>query len=298
MKNLLRKIRTVLAVLFQSAITLLFLDFTGTIHHYLGWMTRTQLVPAVLALNVDVIIGLVILTLLFGRIYCSVICPLGIFQDIISRISDRKKKNRFHYSLAKDWLRYAVLLVFVVAAVAGIGSVVALIEPYSAYGRIASWAFRYAGTFPDVLTVLSGMTFMEHLQDNIRTYAPLEPVNQNELKLLEDTAKLMVDYPLIPCTACQYCMHCPYGINIPAIFQHYNKCVCENNYPESPQTKNYKEARRVFLIGYDRSVPKLRQASHCIGCGKCVEHCLQSIKIPKEMHRIDEYVEKLKQGTL
>lgn len=163
---------------------------------------------------------------------------------------------------------------------------------------IASWAFRYAGTFPNTLTVLSGMTYMEHLQDNILVYSPLEEINKEESDLLEDIAKLMVEYPLIPCTTCQYCMPCPYGINIPSIFEHYNKCVSEDQYAQSSQDENYREARRAFLVGYDRSVPKLRQASHCIGCKQCESHCPQSIKISDELFRIDKYVEELKQGTL
>ena len=163
---------------------------------------------------------------------------------------------------------------------------------------IASWAFRFAGSFPGVLTVLSGMTYIEHLQDNLRTYAPLKPLNDSELALLEDTAVEMISYPSVPCTACEYCMPCPYGINIPAIFSHYNKCVNEGNIPSSSQSEGYREARRAFLVGYDRSVPKLRQASHCIGCNQCAPHCPQSIRIPDELHRIDEYVEKLKQETL
>ncbi len=163
---------------------------------------------------------------------------------------------------------------------------------------VASWAFRYAGTPESVLTVLSGMTYMEHLQDNIRTYSPLEPVTEQENQLLMDTAKMMIEYPLIPCTACQYCMPCPYGIDIPSVFLHYNKCVCEDNYPESSQSENYRKARRAFLIGYDRSVPKLRQANHCIGCNQCLIHCPQAIKIPQELMRIDDYAEKLKRNIV
>ena len=162
----------------------------------------------------------------------------------------------------------------------------------------ASWAFRYAGSWPGVLTVLSGMTYMEHLQDNIRTYSPLEPCTDDELALLEDTAQVMLKYPTVPCTECQYCMPCPYGLDIPAIFAHYNRCVNEGNVPKDRQDPGYREARRAFLIGYDRSVPKLRQASHCIGCNQCVSHCPQSIKIPQQLRRIDRFVEQLKQGTL
>lgn len=163
---------------------------------------------------------------------------------------------------------------------------------------IASWAFRFSGSFPGVLTVLSGMTYMEHLQDNIRTYSPLRPLSDEEFDMLEETAVEMISYPSVPCTACEYCMPCPYGINIPGIFAHYNKCINEGNIPASRQSKNYSEARRAFLVGYDRSVPKLRQADHCIGCNQCAPHCPQSIDIPAQLHRIDHFVENLKQGTL
>ena len=125
-------------MLFFTAESLLFLDFTGTVHGWFGWMAKIQFLPAVLALNVGVVIALVLLTLLLGRVYCSVICPLGVFQDIISWVSGKVKKNRFRYSPALSWLRYGVLAVFVVALVAGVVSLAALIAPYSAYGRIVS----------------------------------------------------------------------------------------------------------------------------------------------------------------
>ena len=163
---------------------------------------------------------------------------------------------------------------------------------------VASWAFRFAGSPDHILTVLSGMTYMEHLQDNIRTYAPLVPLTDDERQFLFDTAKLIDQYPTIPCNDCKYCMPCPYGIDRPAILLHYNKCVNEGNVPESSQDPHYREARRAFLVGYDRAVPKLRQADHCIGCRQCVKHCPQNIKIPNELWRIHEFVEKLKQETL
>ena len=163
---------------------------------------------------------------------------------------------------------------------------------------VASWAFRFAGSYPRVLTVLSGMTYLEHLQDNLRTYSPLEPLTEEEKEFLFETAELMMQYPTIPCNDCQYCMPCPYGIDIPGILLHYNKCVNEGNLVTSSQDEHYRQARRAFLVGYDRSVPRLRQASHCIGCRQCVIHCPQSIDIPHELHRIDHFVEQLKQGTL
>ena len=141
---MLRKIRIILAAIFFLGVTLLFLDFTGTVHAWLGWMAKIQFLPAVLAANVLVIAGLVILTLLFGRVYCSVICPLGVMQDIISWTRGRlKKKNRFRfsYSPANNWMRYGMLALFIIAIVLGIHSLVAILAPYSAYGRIASNLF-------------------------------------------------------------------------------------------------------------------------------------------------------------
>ena len=161
---------------------------------------------------------------------------------------------------------------------------------------VASWAFRYAGTHPDVLTVLSGMTYMEHLEDNLRSFCPLKPLTTEEMGFLYATADLMMEYPTIPCNDCKYCMPCPYGLDIPAILLHYNKCVNEGNVPETSEGEEYRRARQAFLVGYDRSVPKLRQASHCIGCNQCAPHCPQQIDIPRQLRRIDRFVEKLKQN--
>ena len=138
---MLRKIRIVAATICFTLITLLFLDFTGTLHLWFGWLAKIQFLPAVLALNVGVVAFLVILTLLFGRVYCSVICPLGVFQDIVSWISGKRKKNQFRYSPAISWLRYSMLALFIVALLAGFTAIAALIAPYSAYGRIASNLF-------------------------------------------------------------------------------------------------------------------------------------------------------------
>ena len=162
----------------------------------------------------------------------------------------------------------------------------------------ASWAFRYAGSPKGVLTVLSGMVYMEHLQENIRTFSPLEPITEQENKALEEVTERMLHSDFVPCTECQYCMPCPYGLDIPGTFAHYNRCVNDELVAKSSQDANYREARRAFLVGYDRKVPKLRQAGHCIGCDKCVPKCPQGIKIPEQMRKIDQYVEQLKQETL
>ena len=135
------KIRRILAIVFFLFITLLFLDFTGSIHTWFGWMAKIQFLPALLALNAGVVIALIALTLLLGRIYCSIICPLGVFQDIISWISGKVKKNRFGHSKPLNLLRYVMLALFVIALVAGISSFAALLAPYSAYGRMVSNLF-------------------------------------------------------------------------------------------------------------------------------------------------------------
>ena len=135
---MLRKIRIILAAVFYVLITLLLLDFTGTTHAWLSWMRKVQFLPACMALNAVVIIALLVLTLVFGRIYCSVICPLGVMQDIISWIHGKKKKNRFSYSPAKHWLRYPLMVLLIVGIVLGIGAIIAPLSPYGTYGAIVN----------------------------------------------------------------------------------------------------------------------------------------------------------------
>lgn len=169
---------------------------------------------------------------------------------------------------------------------------------------VASWAFRYAGSFPGVLTVLSGMTYMEHLRDNLASYCPLVPLSNDDFDFLEDVAQEFVSYNTIPCNDCKYCMPCPYGIDIPANLLHYNKCINEGLMPkvgdsdsaEPDAREAYVKNRRAFLVGYDRSVPKLRQATYCTGCGRCSAHCPQRIDIPRELQRIDRFAEKLRRN--
>lgn len=161
---------------------------------------------------------------------------------------------------------------------------------------VASWAFRFAGSQPRILSVLSGMTYMEHLQDNVKTYSPLKPLSDDDLHLLAQIADIYASFPMVPCNTCQYCMPCPYGLDIPGIFSHYNKCINEGLVIEDRQDPEYAKARKAFLVGYDRSVPRLRQANHCIECRHCIPECPQRINIPREMRRIDNFVESLKRN--
>ena len=162
---------------------------------------------------------------------------------------------------------------------------------------VASWAFRYAGTPEGVLTVLSGMTYMEHLKDNLLSYCPLKPLTPEEQEYLHaDIARKVFNLQNIPCNDCKYCMPCPYGIDIPAIFIHYNKCKNEGTLPADSGDESYRSLRRQYLISLDRAVPRQRQAAHCIQCGQCEPHCPQNIRIPRELKKIDELIERLKQG--
>lgn len=163
--NILRRLRVTLAAVIFTLITLLFLDFTGTLHTWLGWLAKIQFLPALLALNVGVVVALVLLTLLFGRIYCSVVCPLGVMQDVVSWISGRRKKHkyRFSHSPEKRILRYGVLALFIVAFIAEIGSFVALLAPYSSYGRIAQNIFQPVYIF--------GNNLMAWVAERVDSYA-------------------------------------------------------------------------------------------------------------------------------
>ena len=162
---------------------------------------------------------------------------------------------------------------------------------------VASWAFRYAGTPEGVLTVLSGMTYMEHLKDNLLSYCPLKPLTDEEMEYLHgDIAQKIVGLENIPCNDCKYCMPCPYGIDIPAIFVHYNKCKNEGSLPMGMGDPEYRKHRRQYLISLDRAVPRDRQPDHCIQCGQCEPHCPQSIRIPRELRKIDEMIESLRQN--
>lgn len=259
---MLRKIRTILAAVFFTLITLLFLDFTGTLHCWLGWMAKVQFLPAVMALNVVVVVGLIVLTLVFGRIYCSVICPLGVFQDVLVRF--RRKKNKYSYSKEVRWLRYPVLGVFVIAGLAGVGSLFQLLAPYSSYGRIATMIFQPVWKFGNNLLALVAEHFDSYAFYTIDTWMRSLPV------FVIAAVTLVLLFVLAWRGGRTYCNTiCPVGtiLSFFARFSwfkiRFDEEKCKNC---SLCSKNCKAACidfKTHSVDYSR----------CVVCGNCIEKC-------------------------
>ena len=259
---MLRKIRTILAGVFFVLITLLFLDFTGTLHHWLTWLAQIQFLPAVMALNVVVVVALLLLTLIFGRIYCSVICPLGVFQDILARF--RRKKNKYSYSKEVRWLRYPVLVVFIIAAVAGIGSLFQLLAPYSAYGRIATMIFQPVWKLGNNVLAEIAARADSYAFYSVDTWMRSLPV------FIIAAVTLVVLFVLAWRGGRTYCNTiCPVGtiLSFFARFSwlkiHFDEDKCKNC---SMCSKNCKAA----CIDYKNHKVDY---SRCVVCGNCIDSC-------------------------
>ncbi len=268
---MLRTIRLALAIVFFTFITLLFLDFTGTLHGWMGWMAKIQFIPALLALNAGVVLLLIVLTLLFGRVYCSVICPLGVFQDIISRFAGKRKKNRFRYSPALKWLRYGMLVLFALALVAGIRfhAVVSLLEPYSSYGRIASNLFAPVYQWNNNL--------LAHLAERADSYAFYE------------TEVWIKNLPVFIIAAITF-------IALIVLAWRNGRTYCNTVCPVGTILG--------FLSKYSLFKPVI-DTTKCNGCGLCARNCKASC-INSKAHKIDysrcvscmNCLDKCKQGAI
>lgn len=154
----------------------------------------------------------------------------------------------------------------------------------------ARWAFRWVGSHPNVLTTLSGMNRMDHLQENVTTFSPLDPCTESENKLLANIADQMAGFPTIPCTTCAYCMPCPYGVDIPGNFAYYNEAVNSHVLPlPDPTAAEYAERKQHFINGYRKALPdETKWAYQCQDCELCLSKCPQQIRIPNQMARIVE----------
>ena len=158
----------------------------------------------------------------------------------------------------------------------------------------ARWAFRWVGSYPNILTTLSGMNRMDHLEENIKTFSPLQPCTEQENVLLAEIADQMSGFPTIPCTTCEYCMPCPFGVNIPGNFAYYNEAVNSHLLPlPEKSAADYAERREQFITGYKKALPDAATwASKCRDCEVCLSKCPQQIRIPNQMARIVETIGK------
>ena len=261
---MLRKIRITLAAVMFIGITLLFLDFTGTMHHLVSWMPKLQFLEAVLALNILVIVALVLLTLIFGRIYCSVICPLGILQDIMGWFGKKAKKNRYSHSKEVKWLRYPVLVVFIIALVAGIGTIFQLLAPYSTFGLIATNLLQPVWQ--------AGNNVLEDVARHYDSYAFYE-VNiwiRALPSLIIAAVSFIILFILAWRNGRTYCNTiCPVGTVLSFLSRfsflkiHFDTEKCKNC---SMCTKNCKSA----CIDYKTHTV---DATRCVVCGNCIESC-------------------------
>ena len=261
---MLRKIRIALATVMFIGITLLFLDFTGTMHQWVSWMPKIQFLEAVLALNVVVIVALLVLTLVFGRIYCSVICPLGIMQDIFGWLGKKAKKNRYTYSKQKHALRVLFFGFMLISIVLGGGTIVQLLAPYSAFGRICTNLLQPV--------YMAGNNVLAAIAEHYDSYAFYH--TNVWMRALPSLIISIVTLGILAVLAWRngrtYCNTiCPVGtaLSVFAKFSwlkvHFDVDKCKNC---SLCTKNCKAA----CIDYKtHTVDPLR----CVVCGDCIKSC-------------------------
>ena len=261
---MLRKIRIILATVMFIGITWLFVDFTGTAYHWFGWMPKLQFLEAVLALNVAVVIGLVVLTLILGRIYCSVICPLGIMQDLFGWLGKKVKKNRYTYSKAHLWLRIIFFIAMFLAILLGMGTIVQLLAPYSAFGRIATNLIQPVWQ--------AGNNVLASIAEHYDSYA----FYHSNIWLKSGVSLIIAGVTLITLGVLAwrngrtYCNTiCPVGTLLGMLSRfsflkiHFDTEKCKNC---SLCTKNCKAACidfKTHTVDYSR----------CVVCGDCIESC-------------------------
>ena len=261
---MLRTIRITLATVMFIGITWLFMDFTGTALHWFSWMLKLQAMEAILALNFAVVAFLLVLTLVCGRIYCSIICPLGIMQDIFGWLGKKQKKNRYTYSKELRWLRYPVLVVFVVLLLAGIGTLFQLLAPYSTFGLIATNVLQPIW--------IAGNNVLASIAEYYDSYAfyHKDIWLHSLLSLIISLVLLVILAVLAWRNGRTYCNTiCPVGTFLSFFSRfsflkiHFDEEKCRNC---SLCSKNCKSACidfKTHTVDYSR----------CVVCGNCIESC-------------------------
>ena len=261
---MLRRIRIILAAIVMIGITWLFVDFTGTAHHLVGWLPKLQLLEAILAVNVVLIVTLVVLTLVFGRIYCSVICPLGILQDVFGWLGKKAKKNRYSYSSELKWLRIACFMLMLLALPIGLSVMVQLLAPYSAFGRIATNLLQPV--------YVAGNNVLAAIAEHYDSYAfyHSDLWMRSGLSLAIALVTLVVLAVLAWRNGRTYCNTiCPVGFLLSILSRfswlkiHFDVEKCRNC---SLCTKNCKASCIDFKT-------HTVDATRCVVCGDCIESC-------------------------
>ena len=262
----LKYVRIALAAFVWMAVTLLFLDFTGTIHQWFGWMAKIQFLPALLALNFGVVVVLLLLTIIFGRIYCSIICPLGIMQDILAWMGTRskKKRNKYHYTKARNILRYVVLGAFAVLMFMGLNSIAILIAPYSAYGRIVQNLFKPI--------YLVGNNFLAYISERLDSYA-FYPV-EIYIKSLSTLIIALITFIVIAVLAWRggrtWCNTiCPIGTLLGTISK-YSLFKPVINREKCVKCHMCEKRCKAACINIDE---QMIDASRCVACMNCINDC-------------------------
>lgn len=273
---MLKLTRRILAIIFWLGITFLFLDFTGTLHPYFGWMAKIQFLPSILAVDISTIILLIVLTLLVGRIYCSIICPLGVLQDFFAWIGKlsifRKNKkakfaNKYSYSKPKTWLRLAVLALFIIMLLASINAGVILLAPYSSYGRMVASLLQ-----PAYIEINNLLALWSEANDNYMFYQ-VEQHNNPTILFAVAAITAIILFILAFKNGRTYCNTiCPVGtvlgylakFSLGKIKVEDSKCIqcglCAQNC-------------KAACIKVEKGKPVVIDYTRCVTCGDCETVC-------------------------
>lgn len=273
---MLKLTRRILAIIFWLGITFLFLDFTGTLHPYFGWMAKIQFLPSILAVDISTIILLIVLTLLVGRIYCSIICPLGVLQDFFAWIGKlsifRKNKkakfaNKYSYSKPKTWLRLAVLALFIIMLLASINAGVILLAPYSSYGRMVASLLQ-----PAYIEINNLLALWSEANDNYMFYQ-VEQHNNPTILFAVAVITAIILFILAFKNGRTYCNTiCPVGtvlgylakFSLGKIKVEDSKCIqcglCAQNC-------------KAACIKVEKGKPVVIDYTRCVTCGDCETVC-------------------------
>lgn len=259
-----RKIRIILATICFVLVNVLFLGAGWAVTQHIAWVAQIQFLPALMALNYGVLIVLIACTLLFGRMYCSVICPLGVMQDIFGWLGKKSKRNRYSYSPEKKWLRYSVLAVFVVCLIVGFVPITTLLAPYSAYGRVVNSLFK-----PLYDLLHSGLAALEGHFDSYR-FEPVELWMRSVTTYIIALLTIVILGVLAWRNGRTYCNTvCPVGTML-SFFSRFSMMRVQM---DKTQCKNCGLCERNCKTSAIDFKAGTVDATRCVTCGDCLDKC-------------------------